>query len=160
MTSRKGTSNHKDANFFHLKISSIPYNFEQLHTLLSEISASFNVIGIKETRLKKQTLRTTNIDINGYNLEYTSTEASCGETLLYIKNKLNYITRKDLTIYKKNEIESTFIEIVTSLGKNIIVGCICRHPCMHPPEFNDIYLKNLLENLSHENKKNNFNGRF
>ena len=26
------------------------------------------------------------------------------------------------------------------------------HRCMHPSEFNDIYLKDLLENLSHENK--------
>ena len=48
---------------------------DQLHTLLSEINISFDVIGITETRLKKQTLRTTN---NGYNLEHTPTEASCG----------------------------------------------------------------------------------
>ena len=27
-----------------------------------------------------------------------------------------------------------------------------RHPCKHSSEFSDIYLKNLLENLSHENK--------
>ena len=27
-----------------------------------------------------------------------------------------------------------------------------RHLCMHPSEFNDIHLKDLLENLSHENK--------
>ena len=135
-----------------MNISSLSYNFDQLHTLLSEINISFDVIGITETRLKKQTLRTTNIDINGYNLEHTPTEASCGGSLLYVKNKLNYISRKDLNIYKKNELESTFIEILTSSGKNIIVGCRYRHPCMHPSEFNDIYLKDLLENLSHENK--------
>ena len=46
----------------------------------------------------------------------------------------------------------TFIEILASSGKNIIVGCIYRHPCMHQSQFDDIYLKNLLENLSHENK--------
>ena len=46
----------------------------------------------------------------------------------------------------------TFIEILASSGKNIIVGCIYRHPCMHPSEFNDIYLKDFLENHSHENK--------
>ena len=97
-------------------------------------------------------LRTTNIDINGNNLEHTPTEASCGGSLLYIKNQLHYISRKDLNIYKKSELESTFIEILTSSGKNVIVGCIYRHLCMHPSEFNDIYLKDLLENLSHENK--------
>ena len=146
------SNNHKGTIFFHMNISSLSYNFDQLHALLSEINISFDIIGITEVQLKKQTLRTTNIDINGYNLEHTPTEASCGGTLLYIKNKLNYISRKDLNIYKKNELESTFIEILNSSGKNIIVGCIYRHPCMHLPEFNNIYLKDLLENLPHENK--------
>ena len=70
-----------------MKIPSLSYNFDQLHSLLSEINVSFDVTGITETRLKKQTLRITNIDINGYNLEHTPTEASCGGSLLYIKNK-------------------------------------------------------------------------
>ena len=89
----------------------------------------------------------TDIDINGYNLEHTPTEASRGGTLLYVKNKLNYISGKDLNIYKKNELESTFSEILTSSCKNIIVGCIYRHPRMHPSVFNDIYLKDPLPNL-------------
>ena len=89
------------------------------------------------------------MDISGYNLEHTLTETSCGGTLLYMKSKLNYISRKDINIYKKNELESTFIETLTSSGKNIIVGCIYRHLCMHPSKFNNIYLKkNLFENLS------------
>ena len=68
------------------------------------------------------------------------------------KTKLNYISQKVFSIYKKNELESTFIEIVTSSGKNITVGCIYRQQYMHPSKFNDIYLKDLLENLSQENK--------
>ena len=62
------SSNHKGTNFFHMNISSLS---DQLHTLLSEINISFDVIGITETQLKKQTLRTTNIDIK-------PTKASCG----------------------------------------------------------------------------------
>ena len=109
-----------------MNISSLSYNFDQLYTLLSETNVRL-VIGTTETRLKKQTLRTTNIDIIGYNLEHTPTEVSFGGTLLYVKNKLNYISQKDLNIYKKNEQESTFIEIIASSGKSIIVGCIYRH---------------------------------
>ena len=124
-----------------MNIFSVPYNFDQLPTLLSEINISFDDIEITEPGLKKQTIRTTNIDINRYNLEHTSTEASCGGTLLYIKNKLSYISRKDLNIDKKNELKSTFIKTHTSSGKNIIVGCIYRHLCMYPSEFNDVYLK-------------------
>ena len=43
------SSNHKGTNFFHMNISSLSYNFDQLHTLLSEINISFDVIGITET---------------------------------------------------------------------------------------------------------------
>ena len=43
------SSNHKGAIFFHMNISSLSYNFDQLHTLLSEINISFDVIGITET---------------------------------------------------------------------------------------------------------------
>ena len=85
------SSNRKGTNLFHMNISSLSYNFDQLHTPRSEINISFDVIGITDTRLKKQTPRTTNIDINGYNLEHTPREVSCGWTLLYVKNKLNYI---------------------------------------------------------------------
>ena len=62
------SNNHKGTNFFHMNISSLSYNFDHLHTLLSEIDISFDVIRITATRLKKETLRTTNIVNNGYNL--------------------------------------------------------------------------------------------
>ena len=39
--------------FFYMNISSLSYNFDQLHTLLSEINISFDVIGVAEIRLKK-----------------------------------------------------------------------------------------------------------
>ena len=40
------------------------------------------------------------------------TEFAEGGTLLYIANHLSYKCCIDLNIYKKNELESTFIEIV------------------------------------------------
>ena len=50
------------------------------------------------------------------------TEASCGGSLLYIKDTLKYICRKNLQIYKVAEPESTFIKLLSSFGKNTIVG--------------------------------------
>ena len=137
-----------------MNISSLTYNIDQLHTLLSEININFDLIGITKSRLKKDTTRTTNIDIKGYTFEHTPTETSCGGSLLYIKDTLKYICRKDLQIYKAAELESTFIELLSSSKKNTIVGCIYRHPSIHSSEFNSIYLNDLLEKLSH---KNNFN---
>ena len=133
----------KGTNFFHMNISSLTYNFDQLHILLSEININFDLIGVTESRLKKGGTRPTNIDIKGYTFEHTPTEASCGGSLLYIKNTLKYICRKGLQICKPAELESTFIELLSSSG----------HPSMHSSEFNSIYLNDLVEKLSHEKKK-------
>ena len=105
-----------------MNISSLTYNIDQLHTLLSEININFDLIGITKSRLKKDTTRTTNIDIKGYTFEHTPTETSCGGSLLYKKDTLKYICRKDLQIYKAAELESTFIELLSSSGKKYNCG--------------------------------------
>ena len=50
-------------------------------------------------------------------------------------------------------LESIFIEILQKTFKNVIIGCIYRHPCMHPKEFNDLFLKPLTERFTKENIK-------
>ena len=44
--------------------------------------------------------------------EFTRIETSAGGTPLYIANHLSWQCRNDLKIYKKNELESTFVETV------------------------------------------------
>ena len=78
-------------NFLQMNISSICHNFDDLQTLLAKINLKFNVIGIRETRLNKTSIRNTNIDLSGYSFEHTPTEANCGGALLYIDNNINYI---------------------------------------------------------------------
>ena len=86
-------------------------------------------------------------------LEYAlSTETSAGGTLLYIVNHPSYKCHNDLNIYKKSELESTFIEIVNPRKSNIIVGIIFRHPSMDLNAFYCNYLNTLLENISKEQK--------
>ena len=48
---------------------------------------------------------------------------------------------------------STIIEIVKPNGKNIIVGCIYRHPCVNPSDFYDVYFHELLQNLGNDSKQ-------
>ena len=76
-----------------------------------------------------------NFNLNNYTFEFTPTETSTGGTHLYIANHLSYKCRNDLTIYKKNELESTFVEIVNPRKSNIIVGVIYRHPSMDLTDF-------------------------
>ena len=76
-----------------------------------------------------------------------------GGTLIYIKNNLSYKNRNDLKIYKKLELESTFIEIKMKKGKNIIIGCIYKHPNLETEQFNEYFLKELSEKLLKEKNK-------
>ena len=70
---------------------------------------------------------------------------------MYISDKLNYKPRKDLEIYNKKQIESTFVEILNEKGKNIIVGCIYKHHTITQNEFIEI-LSPLLMKISKEKK--------
>ena len=81
---------------------------------------------------------------------FTLTEASAGVTFLYIANRLWYKRRNDLNIYKKNELESNFIELVNPKKSNIVVGVNYWHRPMDPTAFNCNYLNNFFENISKE----------
>ena len=74
---------------------------------------------MSETRIPKQVSLLNNLNLNNCSFEFTPTETSAGRTLLYIVNHLSYKCRNDLNIYKKNELESTFIDIVNPKKSNI-----------------------------------------
>ena len=131
-----------------MNISSLCHNFDELHTLLARMKVTFNITGITETRLKKHTVRNININLNGDAIEHTPTEANCGGALLYVDNSLNYTVRSDLATYKKKKLESIYIEVVNLKGKNLIIGCIYRHPSMNSTEFIDVYMSDLLQKIS------------
>ena len=111
----------------------------------------FDIIAISET-ITIQVSLLNNLNLNNYSFEFTPTETSAGGTLLYVANHLSYKCCNDLNIYKKNELESTFIEIVNPKKSNILVGVIYRHPSMDLADFNCNYLNKLLENISKEQK--------
>ena len=69
----------------------------------------FDITAISETKITKQVSLSNNLNLN-YCFEFTPTETSTGGTLLYIANHLSNKCNNDLNIYKKNELESTFIE--------------------------------------------------
>ena len=151
---------YNGTNILHMNINSLSYKIDDFHTLLSQLSVKFGIIDTAKTRLKIHALRTTNINLQGYSVEHTPTESTCGGSFLYINNNINYLCRNDLQIYKKKELESTFTEFIKPSGKNVIVGCIYRHPCMNPCKFNDVYLHELLQNLGNDNKQIGLMGDF
>ena len=117
---------HKNKPFslFHINACSLNKNFDDLQHLLSCTKTKFDIIAISETRITKQVSLSNNLNLNNYSFEFTPTETCAGGTLLYIANHLSYKCHNDLNIYKKNELESIFIEIVNPKKSNIIVGVI------------------------------------
>ena len=144
----------KSLFFFHINSCSLNKNFEELQNLLQPTNIQFDVIAISETRIMNNISVTQNIELSNYSFEHTPTESSAGGTLLYIANHLSYKIRSDFNIYKKFELESTFVEIINPQKSNIIVGTIYRHPKIDVTEFNNI-LNNLLKKLI-KNKKQCF----
>ena len=49
----------------------------------------FDIIVIRETRITKQVSLLNNLNLNNYSFEFTPTETSAGDTLLYIANHLS-----------------------------------------------------------------------
>ena len=156
MTLRKSITlkylNNKSLSLFHINACSLNKNFDDLQHLFSCTEKNFDIIAISEARITKQVSLLNNLNLNNYSFEFTPTETSAGGTLLYIANHLSYKCDNDLNNYKKNELESTFIEIVNLKKSDISVGVIYRHPSMDLADFNCNYLNKLLENISKEQK--------
>ena len=115
------------------------FTFDDLQHLLI-CTKKINIIAISERKITKQVSLLNNLNLNNYSFEFDPTEISAGGTLLYIANHLSYKCHNDLDIYKKNELESTFIEIVNPRKSNFVVGVIYRHPSMDLTDFNCNYL--------------------
>ena len=92
------------------------------------------------------------LNVSNYSFEFATVETSAGGTLLYIANHLSCKCRKGLDVYKKDELESTFIETVNPQKSNIFMGVIYRHPPMDLPGFNINYLNKFLEKIFKEQK--------
>ena len=148
------TKKRNDFSVFHLNIASLSKHKDELETILTMLDYKFDVIGLTETKIIKNKLPTYDINLNGYKHYYTPTESVKGGALLYINDQYNSKPRKDLEtlVYKTEQLESTFVEIINPGKKNTITGCIYRHPSMDVKEFNEEILNPLMEKLSLENK--------
>ena len=60
-------------------------------------------------------------------MDRTLTESSKGWTLLYLDKNVKYKIIKDLNIYHKGIIKSTFVEIINKNEKNMVAGCNYKH---------------------------------
>ena len=138
-------------NIFHTNINGLESKFDNLHKFLSNTQSKMDIIAITETSQKNNDNFITNVTIEGYATYYTPSNSNKGGTALYVNEKFNFIERKDLSA-QNDDYESAWVEIKNKLSKNIVTGCIYRHPRYN---FKDLmhYLENCLIKLTKENKE-------
>ena len=96
----------------HANIASLNKHIDDLKLILARLKYKFDIIGISEHKIRKDTVRSNNIFITGYNeFIFEPTETTHGGTGFFIKDNVDYITRKDLQINSPGNYESIFIEI-------------------------------------------------
>jgi len=142
---------------FHTNICSLNSNVENMEHLLHDIGIMFDIITLSETWNPENKNSIFQLKhIHGYHDYYGMTgstgKGGCG---FFIKESLNYITRKDLDFrinYAKHECESCWVELPNKKKSNIIVGVIYRHPSKQDTIFIE-KLKIILNRLRSENNK-------
>ena len=114
----------------HTNLASLYKYHDDLEQILSLMKNEFQIIGITEHKIKDLT-PISNIKLAGYHeFIYTPTQTTHGGSGFYIRDSLAFKRRNDLLLTPPGPggFESIFLEIVIPNKKNLIVGCIYRHP--------------------------------
>ena len=157
---KKFNKNKIDKNsslgLFHANIASLNLHIDDLRDFLSRLDFTFDVIGISEHRIKKDKQPSNNVNLEGYEeFIFEPSGTSCGGTGFYIHQKHDYIVREDLKLNSPSDFEAMFVEIVLPDRKNLIVGCIYRHPSSNISvnDFNEHYIQPIIHKVSQEKKE-------
>ena len=100
---------------------SLSNNFDDFQYLILSTNINFDVMAVSESRIIKNKQSLVDINLPDCSYEFCPTESSARGTLLDMGNHLSYKLRKDLSIYKSYELESTFPEICIPKKTKIII---------------------------------------
>ena len=133
-----------------LNIRSISNKFDMFKQLIKSTKENFQIIGLTETWLGDENYK--NFNLEGYDfISMHRSGKKGGGVGIYVAEKLQHKLRKDLNVNIEDTIESTFIEIATEIGKNIIIGVIYRPPNNKIEVFQDA-INEFLSKVDKENK--------
>ena len=123
----KKTKLVNNVNIFHNNVNGLETKFGLLHNFLASSSSELDFIAITETSHNDHDKFISNIKIDGYDLFSTPTNTSKGGTAIFAKKKFDTIERTDLKIQHEH-FEAVWTESKNKKGKNVICGCLYRHP--------------------------------
>ena len=145
-------------NIFHSNVNRLESKFDGLHTFISGSKSSFDIIAITETSESSEHSFSSTIKIDEYDLFHTPTSSSKGGVALYVNEAFDSFERLELKA-QTPEFECVWIEIKNSRSRNIVCGCIYRHPRNDMSNFFE-YMESSLKKLNDENKEIYFCGDF
>ena len=137
-----------DLTIFHGNVRSVRKNLDKFHELFLDSNTLPDVIGITETGLKGDKLKS---DILEYKFVHKESNLDAGGTGIYIANYLEYSARDDLELGVDN-CEDLWIELHAPKSniktkhqgiENLVIGMIYRHPGSQYNEFCDKLCKNI-----------------
>ena len=135
----------------HFNIPLLFKHFDDLQNSLSFLKHSFDIIGISEHKVNKNSM---NVDFTlpGYTFYFNETESSLRGTGFFISDNLTSKQCSDPLINDPVRLESTFIELIFPNKRNMICSCIYKHPRIKICRFNSEYLTPLLTTIQKEEK--------
>ena len=142
-------TNKNQFSILHLNIRSIANKFDYFKELLNSLDTTFKVIGLTETWLNDYNDDSFKLPKYEY-IGSNRTNKKGGGVGIYVSKQLQYNIRKDLKTDIEDIIETIFIEISISTGKNIIVGVIHR-----PPNNKVEIFQNAVDAIIEKNDKEN-----
>ena len=140
----------------HINCRSLKKNFDTITDYLYLLKVKFDFILLSETWLSGSPDQLLSLD--GYDYYGESRQSRGGGVGIYARNVFKIIKRPDICIFNEN-IESHFLEVTQSNGKNVIIAVVYRPPSQSITNF-VTELGNVLEKIDNENKICYFLGDF
>lgn len=149
--------NNQDSSLsiYHSNVNGLASHSDLLDTFLIQSNMSFDAVCISETSLQNDAILSDSDMPSQYNKIFkTNTLTTKGGVAIFIKKELESICseRIDLKVQNK-EFQSVWIELVMTHSKNIIIGCVYRHPHQNNTDDFSDYMSKTLKKLNKENKE-------
>ena len=145
----------KNFNIFHANVNGLESKFDNLHTFLAGAVSAMDVVAITETSENEKDSFISNISIEGYKTPYhTPTNTTKGGAAMFINKDLDSFERTELRA-QTDFYEGVWAEIKNKNSKNIVCGCIYRHPKYLKSDYSEFnkYLDSTLSKLVKEKKE-------
>ena len=130
-------------NILHSNLNGLENKFEEY--LINSSECDINVLCISETSQKENIHFNLNVNIEGYRQPFAlGSKSSRGGVAIYVKNDIDVVERNDLNIINK-AFECLWVEIRNEKHKNIVCGCLYRHPNSDIDDFREYISKCLTK---------------